>query len=729
MGCVNQTTSFPIPGKLTCTVHLSKELLNELYAEIQKIDPLRRKSQAEACGLLYGATTPASVRLERVERVELSDIGKFSLAKGERLHKALGDRISETRSSPGQSSALLGWYVFRGSDTRLLDRDVEFHNTFFRTPGEVAVILRVDTQGYLSLEILSAKPGGLLSKKNHRVGSWSSASVSALPEHIDVALSDIGNDDLYLDVYRTAKSLDEAESGGNWERIRKRTARLFPNLGTTPTGAGQESLLGAGLTSPIPLEIPVAPTPQRSVFQSGPTVTRTTTSTEDFPDSRSVHPTSVHQPFRTRDPQPATPSSVRLEERSNSVPQGRPELPAYFPLPVASASNPSRKGIGFLSATAWLLGTILISVLTYIASHLYIKPILLKVAAQASTGAVITPRESQTPQPAFGLVVNQSGSALELRWDPRSPALQLATSCKLVINDGGLTRAIDMDKAQLTSGRIVYTPVSGDVRFSLEATDSASRTITDSIRVLGNPSEGFSNGTRRHDSRNVPPHKNMSDWTTVHHPRLAETQSSSPKTSENRSPGLPENSSALLITPPVSSFPGFNGIPAFPASPAFRAEQVNASSQALHQKSSPGISSQDLPLRAHPQLRLQVTSSIADQSAALFAQPIPTQREVRKDSPAIALYKPYPTLHHGALLGDALVSVVVQVSEAGRVTSVGLDPSNKKVPAEISKQALAAAREWRFLPAKVNGKAVNSTTRIDFLFRPSKESNWISTTK
>jgi hypothetical protein len=148
---------------------------------------------------------------------------------------------------------------------------------------------------------------------------------------------------------------------------------------------------------------------------------------------------------------------------------------------------------GFVRTAVWFLATIIVSVLIYSTARLYLKPLLPHFASEASAG--VHHGQQLSSQTALALKVSQNGSALELQWRPDSAAIQNATGGTLNINDGAITRQIDLDQAQVRSGRIVYTPVSDDVTFDLKVMDSASHSIADSIRVLGSASGAASIGS------------------------------------------------------------------------------------------------------------------------------------------------------------------------------------------------------------------------------------------
>jgi hypothetical protein len=130
--------------------------------------------------------------------------------------------------------------------------------------------------------------------------------------------------------------------------------------------------------------------------------------------------------------------------------------------------------------------------LTYIAAHLYLTPTLPHAAAQAVAAPVANAHESDSSRDTLALAVSQHGTALELQWDPLLPAIQSAVGANLVINDGVSTRQMELNRAQLRSGRVAYTPVFGDITFRLEVVNSTSHSIAESICVLRELHHGHS---------------------------------------------------------------------------------------------------------------------------------------------------------------------------------------------------------------------------------------------
>ena len=68
---------------------------------------------------------------------------------------------------------------------------------------------------------------------------------------------------------------------------------------------------------------------------------------------------------------------------------------------------------------------------------------------------------------SLGLTVIKEGSNLSVKWDREAPAVKAAQKGLLEIEDGGHTKPVDLDAAQLSNGNILFTNSSGTVRFRL----------------------------------------------------------------------------------------------------------------------------------------------------------------------------------------------------------------------------------------------------------------------
>jgi len=156
-----------------------------------------------------------------------------------------------------------------------------------------------------------------------------------------------------------------------------------------------------------------------------------------------------------------------------------------FSVAPATLSNASAIHSRISILLGWAIGTILLSVFTYVGAHLYLKPAIVRFAVESQNQT--DPGTARASAPGVGLQIAQLGTAFQLSWNPLSPIIQGALSATLFIKDGTLSRQYLLDKDQLRSGRIVYTPILGDVSFRLEALDSHDHTFSESLRIISAP--------------------------------------------------------------------------------------------------------------------------------------------------------------------------------------------------------------------------------------------------
>ncbi len=87
------------------------------------------------------------------------------------------------------------------------------------------------------------------------------------------------------------------------------------------------------------------------------------------------------------------------------------------------------------------------------------------------------------------LRVERAAGELLLTWSPEAEAIRNASKAVLSITDGDQHENVDMDLAQLASGRIVYSPSGTDIRFVMQVLDKEQKkTTSESVRMLRPPS-------------------------------------------------------------------------------------------------------------------------------------------------------------------------------------------------------------------------------------------------
>ncbi|MBV9082379.1 MAG: TonB family protein [Acidobacteriaceae bacterium] len=390
-----------------------------------------------------------------------------------------------------------------------------------------------------------------------------------------------------------------------------------------------------------------------------------------------------------------------------------------------------------------VIGTVIVSLFTYVGAHVWLKPFLIKVAG---AGVVNAGNVTHYPASGLGLKVDQTGSAMELTWDTASPVIQNARSGKLMITDGSARREFHLDREQLRNGRIIYNPLLGDVTFRMEVLDSSAHGVDESIRVLR---ASFTETTPL-DQTSRAVSRVPSSYDTVAPPagtlkaevRTPARTSPTPVSNETGYSSIADatnrdnpNASKPATTPPKGEQPDL-AIEVGNRSPASEEATQRAKTTIAGNSASVDRHVGETELSAPRDLNGQDSKQAVDATPALpspfeeaFSSPqnsvasLTGANNTSLLTPARVLSPYYPNLDknsHPPLTTDLFVPVTVTVSDSGTVTSATLMPSPSPVPPYFAEQAINAARLWRFSPARVNDRAVPSQTEIQFHFTPAQ---------
>ncbi|MEO8049928.1 MAG: hypothetical protein ABI833_05885 [Acidobacteriota bacterium] len=82
---------------------------------------------------------------------------------------------------------------------------------------------------------------------------------------------------------------------------------------------------------------------------------------------------------------------------------------------------------------------------------------------------------------SLSLSVQKSGDNLKVSWSRRSPAVRYAQRGLLEIDDGGYTRPVALDAAQLQNGTLIYRNVSNAVRFRMTVFPQARVSVVETL--------------------------------------------------------------------------------------------------------------------------------------------------------------------------------------------------------------------------------------------------------
>jgi hypothetical protein len=99
--------------------------------------------------------------------------------------------------------------------------------------------------------------------------------------------------------------------------------------------------------------------------------------------------------------------------------------------------------------------------------------------AALTMGSRVTANTAQ--EFSLSLSVTKNDDNLSVKWDRQSPAIRAAQKGVLEIEDGGYTKPVDLDQAQLQNGTLIYRNSSNSVRFRLTVYPQARVSVTETL--------------------------------------------------------------------------------------------------------------------------------------------------------------------------------------------------------------------------------------------------------
>ena len=289
----------------------------------------------------------------------------------------------------------------------------------------------------------------------------------------------------------------------------------------------------------------------------------------------------------------------------------------------------------------------------------------------------VPPHPTQGPvtpvYPSMGLHANRQGGDVALTWNHESPLITGATSGSISIEDGDVRNEVLLDSAALKGGSLVYSPLTERIIMRLAITNPVN-TVIESVTLVIPQSVGGLHST-----------VSASKTSPVADATLEVVAKTPPATVPTKKFIAPVSNT----NPPV---PSLNEPPV-----------VHTSSGVT-----PGIlpfSTVQIPPPAPP-------------GAPLPASPAPQRQEVVPYQPPVAIRKVMPRfpMPRSSLLQPKYVKVRVMIDKTGSVTKVEPIPE-PKVSAYFSAEAVAAARLWKFQPARLNNQPIDGELVLQFVFR------------
>ncbi len=351
---------------------------------------------------------------------------------------------------------------------------------------------------------------------------------------------------------------------------------------------------------------------------------------------------------------------------------------------------------------------------------------------------------------------------LDLNWSRNFIVRRNPIGAKLTIHDGASTRELELSDGQLRSGTLAYFPMSDDTDFRLELFLLEGRSLEESVRVLS-PAAYASRREALDDLvketkdqvKVLPPspkEKSPIPKTTQPGAQINAAENSSVQIIKdkaeqplqavsshetNPAPELSRSVSVKSNTVPSNSDSAFADI-ASAIAPVVSPVSENLRSDAVPSLANANLMPSDLPKPPDPPHSAEQQAAIVNKprispakqttNTQLFTSPPPPESVVSGRKPkligAASDSLPYPVKQVmpdvkmfgiSVLVHDLKVQVEVMINSEGRVTKA--IPTGAAKGSLLAAQAVTAAQQWRFEPARRNGVGVPSTYLIRFSFQ------------
>jgi protein TonB len=278
-----------------------------------------------------------------------------------------------------------------------------------------------------------------------------------------------------------------------------------------------------------------------------------------------------------------------------------------------------------------------------------------------------------------------------LTWNRDLPVIQSATKVVLSISDGDRRENIELDPNQVRTGSILYPPITGDVSFQMEVTDPhQAKTTSESLRVLDpRPSPLEEPAAPAVAAKDSAPAKTAPATTTAPTPAEEAVKPAEDTAAPRQSAPLKPFNAAPLAQRLRPATP--EDLPEAPA--MVRATPATSGSLQGLMTGQPAV--------APPPPPKQVAA----------AQALPTGGQLIQAKVISRVDPEYPKLARQAG-ASGLVEMEAMIGVDGKVKNPRVIHGN----AMLQKAAIDAVLQWRYKPAMLNGKPVESPVDIKLEF-------------
>jgi TonB family protein len=372
---------------------------------------------------------------------------------------------------------------------------------------------------------------------------------------------------------------------------------------------------------------------------------------------------------------------------------------------------------------------------------------ILLVTAALTVRSYSAPRIAVPARSALEYIqlgVEREGSSLRVRWDGNSPMLRDATRAVLHVQDGDIQIDRILTASDLSAGSAAYEPKNSDLAFRLDVY-SANPHATGQLQVMNLASPPEIPQARPLEARIQPDPRATPD---VRGPVLKPVVNVEPVAKADEVSEIPA---------PVSK-PADGTKPEAPQAEPRRSDQAETKAPDVPVSSAPKVSEKsptttvavtteraapttipttDIPTTNIPTTNIPTPniSTPNGPSVSVLAEPVssrlghvvgkvPLLRRLKgHDNVAapVPVYQAQPSLklpNQQHVTEPVSVDVKVDVTESGKVSAAEIVAYGEPPNFSLANAALAAARQWTFMPARTEDLPVSSQVVLHFRFNP-----------
>ena len=317
----------------------------------------------------------------------------------------------------------------------------------------------------------------------------------------------------------------------------------------------------------------------------------------------------------------------------------------------------------------------------------------------------VSPQQDSSP---LALRVEHSGGELMLTWNRESSVVKGATRAVLSIVDGTQHENVDMDLTLLRSGSIEYSPSTSDVVFRMEVTGAdQTKTTSESVRILRTrPSPMPEPGQQAHAPAGAPAPSPAK-------PTVPAVEAGA--TASAPGPEAAAQAETRASAPPKPFNTDSLSQRLRPVRPADMpdAPEVGRGGEAVSAPVQVGVTAMPMPLLTSALLAPAGTPQSAPTQAANAVRPSPNAGKVQAAKLISSKNPDYPPLAKQAGAQGEVI-VVATVGTDGKVKDVRVESGHPL----LRNAAMTAVKQWTYKPTLLDGKPVESESRISLNFVP-----------